>query len=72
MKFTIDVEENHVDFLLELLQSLDYVSIEMDEQGISEEHKQLLEERIKAFEENPYQGIEWSEVKKKLHIHKTG
>lgn len=67
MKFTIDVEDNHVDFLLELLQSLDYVSIEMDEQDISEEHKQLLEERIKAFEENPYQGIEWSEVKKKLH-----
>ena len=42
MKFTIDVEDNHVDFLLELLQSLDYVSIEMDEQDISEEHKQLL------------------------------
>lgn len=67
MKFTIEVEDNHADFLLELLQSLDYVSIETEEQGITEEHKQLLEERIKDFDENPHEGIEWSEVKKKLH-----
>jgi hypothetical protein len=67
MRITINIEHNHADFLLELLKSLEYVTIETEEEDIPEWHKEMLKERIKAFEENPQDVIEWAEVKKKLH-----
>jgi Putative addiction module component len=67
MRITINIEQNHADFLLELLKSLEYVTIETEEEDIPEWHKEMLKERIKAFEENPQDVIEWAEVKKKLH-----
>jgi thiamine pyrophosphate-dependent acetolactate synthase large subunit-like protein len=67
MRITINIEHNHADFLLELLKSLEYVTIETEEEDIPEWHKEMLKERIKAYEENPQDVIEWAEVKKKLH-----
>jgi hypothetical protein len=67
MRITINIEHNHADFLLELLKSLEYVTIETEEEDIPEWHKEMLKERIKSFEENPQDVIEWAEVKKKLH-----
>lgn len=67
MRITINIEHNHADFLLELLKSLEYVTIETEEEDIPEWHKEMLKERIRAFEENPHDVIEWAEVKKKLH-----
>lgn len=66
MRITINIKQNHADFLLELLKSLEYVTIETEEEDIPEWHKEMLKERIKAFEENPHDVIEWAEVKKKL------
>jgi Putative addiction module component len=67
MRITINIEHNHADFLLELLKSLEYVTIETEEEDIPEWHKEMLKKRIKAYEENPQDVIEWAEVKKKLH-----
>jgi hypothetical protein len=67
MRITINIEHNHADFLLELLKSLEYVTIETEEEDIPEWHKEILKDRIKAYQENPQDVIEWAEVKKKLH-----
>ena len=66
MKITIDVEESHANFLIELLTKLKFVTfLEMDEH-ITNEQRELIENRLAHHEENRDKAILWDDLKNKL------
>jgi len=42
--------------------------LDMDDDDVPEEHKQILDEHIKEYESGQAETIEWEEVKKRLFI----
>ena len=67
MKITLNIEESKAPFLLELLNSLDYVTIDGDENfEVPEWHKEIVLERIRTAKPEDY--ISWDEAKKKLKL----
>lgn len=71
MKITINIKDNKFAFFLELLRNLDFVTIESAEElngvELSEEHKNILEERITKYKSNPNDVIDWDEFKKEMN-----
>ena len=47
MKILVSVEDNRANFLLELLASLNFVTIETEIDDISEAHKRILDKRLR-------------------------
>jgi hypothetical protein len=67
MKVTLDIDDSKAAFLLELLSSLDYVTIDTDTQfEVPEWHKEIVRQRIKDATPNDY--ITWDEMKKKIKL----
>ena len=67
MKVTLDIEESKAPFLLELLNSLDYVTIDGNENfEVPEWHKEIVMNRIKTSKPEDY--IPWDEAKKNLKL----
>ena len=62
MKILVNVEDNRANFLLELLASLSFVTIEAQIEDISEEHKRVLDKRLAEYEQNPNNFISWEDV----------
>ncbi len=50
---TLHIPENKYPFFIELLKSFEYVTVEECDREISEEHKNIVRERIKASEADP-------------------
>ncbi len=67
MKILLNVEDTRANFLLELLASLSYVTIESEIEDISEEHKLILDKRLAEYEQNPNNLISWENVQAQLH-----
>lgn len=67
MKILLNVEDTRANFLLELLASLSYVTIESEIEDISEEHKLILDKRLAEYEQNPNNVISWENVQAQLH-----
>lgn len=59
---TLSVPDEKYSFFIELMNSIDFVSIE-DFPPIPEEHKAIVMERIKKSTENPDLLLDWDEVK---------
>lgn len=67
MKVTLNIDDSKAAFLLELLGSLDYVTIDTDEQmEVPEWHKEVVRQRIKDAKPEDY--ITWDEMKKKIKL----
>lgn len=66
MKITIEVENNKTDFILELLQNFDYVTVEALPEELSNEHKRIINERLVEYKKNPDIALDWEDVKKEL------
>ncbi len=67
MKVTLNIDDSKAAFLLELLGSLDYVTIDTDEQmEVPEWHKEIVRQRIKDAKPEDY--ITWDEMKKKIKL----
>ena len=68
MKITVNIEEDKLDFFLELMNHLDFVKIE-SVQGIelSDEQKDILDRRLKYLENNPDDVVDWKDFKKEMN-----
>jgi putative addiction module component (TIGR02574 family) len=68
MQLTLQINEQKVDFFLELIRSFDFVTVVEDESNteLSEAHKAILDKRIASYTANPERLIPWSEVKKSI------
>jgi uncharacterized protein YpuA (DUF1002 family) len=68
-QLVIKVEDNHIGFLVELLQKFDFVEIEnLYDIELSDEQKSILEERLIKYKEDPDASVDWNDVKN--HIEK--
>jgi hypothetical protein len=68
-QLVIKVEDNHIGFLVELLQKFDFVEIEnLYDIELSDEQKSILEERLIKYKEDPDASVDWNDVKS--HIEK--
>ena len=69
MELTINIKENSkMAFILELLSSFDYIDIidtSEDEESILEEHKRLIDERLKRIKDGTTTFRNWDDIKKK-------
>ena len=66
MRLTINVEDSRVNFLIELLKSLSFVTIETKEEEMTDEEKRFIEYRIAHHEANRDKAILWDDLKKQL------
>ncbi len=66
MRLTISVEDNRVNFLMELLKSLSFVTIETKDDEMSDEEKKFIEYRLAHHEANRDKAIRWDDLKKQL------
>ena len=70
MELTIKIKEkNKIDFILELMQSFDYVDI-MNKSNLSEfttEQQLEIDRRIKKLENNESKLYSWDKVKNEIH-----
>ena len=68
MKITINVEDSHADFLMELLESLDYVSLEEYDSAteISDAEKAFIEQRLAHHDAHRDKAVHWTDLKKQL------
>ncbi len=58
-----EIMQVHDEWLLKAIKKL----LDLDyEEGIDEEHKVILNERITAYEINPSNALDWEEVKQEL------
>jgi Putative addiction module component len=66
MRLTINVEDSRVNFFIELLKSLAFVTIETKEEEMSDEEKKFIEYRLAHHEANRDKAILWDDLKKQL------
>ena len=66
MTLKIHFDDNRMDFLVELLESLKFVTIEADSEPFSEEYKEFLDARLAHHQANRDKGISWEDLKKQL------
>jgi hypothetical protein len=64
-EITLKIPEAKVSFFMELIQSLGY-EYNISEDEISNEHKELVRNRIKTAKKEDY--ISWSEARKQLSV----
>ena len=66
MKLVLTVQENRLNFLLELLNSLDFVKIDTEATELTFEEKQFIEARLLHHAENKDKSILWTDLKMQL------
>ncbi len=64
-EITLKIPEAKVSFFMELIQSLGY-EYNISEDEISNEHKELVRNRIKTANKEEY--VSWTEARKKLTV----
>lgn len=63
---TVHIPENKYPFFMELLKSFEYLTVEEGDLEISEEHKNIVRERIKASDADPSRLLDWDKAKHQL------
>ena len=70
MKLTINIKDHKAAFFVELIKSLDFVSIEnaQDLEGIvlTPEEKDILDQRLASYKTDPDNLIDWDNIKNEL------
>lgn len=69
MQLTINILDHKAALFIEMLKSLDFVvSVETEESGdlLSDEEKNILDQRWAKYEKEGVQGISWEELKAQL------
>lgn len=71
MKITLNIEEDRLDFFLELIRNFEFVEVDISENSpFLKEHLLILEERLAAYELHPDNLISWEDVKKSIENQK--
>lgn len=69
-QITLNIEERKIEFFMELIENLDFVNVELEEAGVMEWHKKIVQERLEAYKLNPDSAIEFDsaidEIEKEL------
>lgn len=72
MKYTLTIDKptEKISALLNLIRSYDEITLEeeVDDFHISDEHKNIVRERIKASEKNPDLLLDWEKVKNEFNL----
>ena len=68
--FTITIPDNKENIFIEMMKSISFVkkiqaSNDID---ISEEHKEIVRNRIKRMEENPESCLSWEDIERKIKL----
>jgi hypothetical protein len=64
MKITLNIEEDRLDFFLELIRNFEFVEVDIPENAaFLKEHLLILEERLAAYESQPDNLVSWEDVK---------
>lgn len=69
MQLTINILDHKAALFIEMLKSLDFVvSVETEEGGefLTDEEKNIIDERWAKYEKDGVEGISWDELKKQL------
>lgn len=65
MKITLDIEDDKLSAFLNFIKTLDYVTVNKENVDfkLSEEHKNILEDRKESYQKGESKGVSWDEVK---------
>ncbi len=67
MKITLNIPDDKAIFFLDLVKNLNFSIVDDQlELDIPDFHKQILDERIKPYKQNPDDLLDWEQVKKEL------
>lgn len=67
MKITLNIPDDKAIFFLDLVKNLNFSIVDDQlELDIPDFHKKILDERIKAYKQNPDDLLDWDNVKKEL------
>ncbi len=68
MKITLEIQESKLAFFLELIKNFSFVKLVKtpEVEGISPNHKSILDERLSALEANPESLLDWDEFQVEL------
>jgi len=61
----LNIADNKFPFFIELIESMDFVNVQ-DEYDISQEHKDIIDERLEKIKENPDRLLDWNKAKHKI------
>ena len=71
MKITVNINESKIAFFIELLQNLDFVTIESAQEAdgaeLSDEHKAILDKRLASYRSDPNNLIDWEDFKDEMN-----
>jgi len=67
-QFTVTVPDNKISFFIELIKSIDFLKINESDvvSEIPEWHKSIIDKRLKEYQENPENVIEWETAQKQI------
>ena len=66
MKLLLDIEEEQIDFMLDLLSKFDFVKIETEGDELAENEKVFIENRLRHHEANLDKSVRWEDLKIQL------
>ena len=68
--FTITIPDNKENIFIEMMKSITYIEkIQVAKEiEISEEHKRIVLDRLKAIEEYPESSINWKDIEQKINF----
>ncbi|RLD27471.1 MAG: hypothetical protein DRI54_01030 [Bacteroidetes bacterium] len=69
-QYTITIPDNKADVFIEMMKKIQYVK-HIEESyavDIPEEHKNIVRERIKKYENKPGSYLEWDDIENKMNL----
>ena len=69
-QLTLNISDNQINFFLELIKKFDFVRVENKTTTVelTEEQKNILDERLKNYKNNPNSYIDMKDVKENLRM----
>ncbi len=69
-QYTITIPDNKVNSFIDMMNNISYVKNIEDttEFDIPEEHKQIVRERIKRYENSPESYLNWDDIEKNIKL----
>lgn len=68
--FTITIPDNKENIFIEMMKSISFVQKikAANDSDISEEHKEIVRNRIQRMEENPESCLSWEDIERKIKL----
>ena len=63
---TLNIPDNKYQFFLELIKSLNFITIDKDDPAVMEWQKEIVRERTLKSKENPDRLLDWEDIQDKF------